>query len=168
MFRNVFTLILAALLLQACSTVYTPKEYSFDTDSIPAFALKGNLTITGSQTSTDTIEVYKYGPTSISSNLKVINEMFVRQANAEQAKRARKQAGSDKSIDIKVASISSVAAFYHFNSSMVFQVKLGSGVIINKTVEHSSAGVQSDLDGCIADGVMALFKDVKVQDYLAQ
>jgi len=58
-----------------------------------------------------------------------------------------------------------------FSPKMSFEVTLGNGEVIRKSVNHTShtSGVLvQDLNGCIAEGVIALLNDPAVKAYQAQ
>ncbi len=50
---------------------------------------------------------------------------------------------------------------------MSFVAKLGNGEVVTKTVRHTSGVLLQDLNGCIADGVVALLNDETLRAYLA-
>ena len=51
---------------------------------------------------------------------------------------------------------------------MDYEVKLGNGEVIKKHVTHGSGDVRQNLNGCIAEGVIHLFKDDKVKACLGK
>ena len=75
---------------------------------------------------------------------------------------------NSKIIALRVDSLESDSHVVYFKSQMRFQVTLGDGEVINLTAAHASNSAVSDLNGCIADSVAALFKDPKVLAYLAK
>lgn len=162
-------LAIALLLLQACAVTLKPTDYDFQEDQIQPFNLSGKLAVINGQPSSERIAVYTYGPTNIYSDLKSLTDLMVRQTLAQAQKRGMaKSGGSEKSIELKILTIKSEAAFFHFNSKMEYQVKLGNGDVFTKKVEHSSGDVKQDVNGCVADGVIDLLQDDKVKAYLAQ
>ena len=158
------------LLLQACGTVeYKPTEYPLRAGLIPPFNVAGDVQVSNGQASTDTVTVYSYGPTSMSSNLRAITEAMVQQTRGEIAKNGRvTRGGKPKTVELKVNSLVSEYGFMVFNAKLQFQAKLGNGEIINKTVPHRSGIALQNLNGCIAESVMMLLKDEKVLAYLGR
>ncbi len=161
-------LLAAAFLLQACGVQqYKPTEFPLRPGTIQPFDVKGAATVNNGQPATDEVIVYSYVGQKLASNLNAITETMVQQARSEIAKNGRAAAGRPKTIELKVNSLVSNYVFAFWKSSMQYQVKLGNGQTIEKTVTHGSGMVFQDLNGCIAEGVMNLLKDEKVLAYLA-
>ena len=168
MFRTLALVVLCCL-IQACSVPLKVEEYKYEDKHIAEFDLKGNLAVTSGKPSSEQIKVYSHRGMSITSDLNSLTDIMVRQTIDQAKKRGRvKAGGSAKSIELKILSILSEQSFYHTNSKMSYQVKLGNGDSFTKGVEHSSMNAHQDLTGCIADGVIALLQDEKVKAYLAQ
>lgn len=162
--------LLCIFLLQACGTVaFTPTAYPLRDGLIPSFPVVGTTTIQNNQPSTAQAIVYSHSGTTLVSNLNVITAMMVQQASDELHKNGKISGGTQgKSIALKVNSLLSDAAFYHFNSKIQFEAALGNGIVISKEVTHSSMDIRQDLNGCIAEGVMKLFNDPQLLAYLAK
>ncbi len=160
----------SVLLLQACGTVeYKPTEYPLRDGLIPPFNVVGDVQVSNGQPSTDTVIVYSYGPTSMSSNLRAITETMVQQTRGEIAKNGRvSRGGKPKTIALKVNSLLSEYGIMVFNSKLQFQAKLGNGETVERTVPHRSGIVQQNLNGSIAESVMTLLRDQKVLAYLGR
>jgi hypothetical protein len=157
----------AALTLSACGTLpFEPVEYPLRAGLISSFPAKGQATVVNAQPSTDQIIVYSYGGSKLASNLHAITEVMVTQAQKEIAKAAQPAAGTPKTIELTVNSLRSTYVAFFWNSKMEFVAKLGDGQVLTKTVLHSSGVLALDLDGCIAEGVLALLNDEKVRAYL--
>lgn len=167
--RKKLLIVLGVLLLQACGTrPFTPAEYPLDADLIPAFNVNGQVTITNAQPSTDPFIVYSYGGSKLSSDLHAITSVMTLQAIEELHKHGHMQGGTKaKTIDLKVNSLVSDYKFFYWSSNLQLEAKLGNGQVLDLTVPHSSGVLAQDLDGCIAESVMTLFKNDKVKAYLA-
>jgi hypothetical protein len=162
--------IAAALLLTACGTLpFTPAQYPIRDGLISSMPVSGQARFVNAQTSTAPVTVYSYGGTSLSSDLHSITEVMADQASEEVRKASQPAAGPAKTIDLKVNSlVSEYAIAFHWKSKLDFEAHLGNGEVIKMTVNHSSGVLQQDLDGCIAQAVMALLNDEKLRAYLAQ
>jgi hypothetical protein len=105
----------------------------------------------------------------MNSDLQTITATMVQQATGELAKNGHKtDAGKPKTIELKVNSLVTEYIAFFWKNEIRFQAKLGDGNVVDKTVPHSSGSPLQDLNGCIAEGVMALFNDEKVRAYLAR
>lgn len=164
-----YLLILAALFVSGCGTMrFAPTEYPLRDGLIAPIPVKGETQVTNVQTQTGPVIVYSYGGSKLSSDLKSITEVMVEQTSKELAKAARPTAGAPKTIELKVNSLLSKYAVFHWNSNLNFDAKLGNGEVISMTVPHTSGILQQDLNGCIAESVMKLLNDQRVRAYLAQ
>ena len=166
----VVTAIATALLLSACGTSpYIPTEYPLRSGLISTITVKGQTKITNSQLIGDPVIVFSAtGIGKRSSDLRSITEIMVQQANKELDKAAQRTGGGSKIIELKVNSLVSEHASYHFNSTLNFEAKLGNGEVITKTVLHTSGFLLQDLNGCIAESVMTLLNDKNLRAYLSQ
>jgi hypothetical protein len=161
---------LSAVILSGCGTIaFTPTEYSLRDGAIPTFDVAGAVAISNAQPSADPVVVYSYMGTKLSSDLKAITEVMVQQASKELQKNGHPAGGkASKSMSLKVNSLlSEYTNAFFWKSNIQFQATLGDGQVINLTVPHKSGVLQQDLNGCIAEGVMVLFKDARVKAYLA-
>lgn len=164
-----YLLILAALCLSGCGTMsFKPTEYPLRDGLIAPMAVSGQTQVINEQSQTRPVIVYSYGGTQLSSDLHSITEVMVQQTSEELAKAARPTPGPPKTIELKVNSLLSKYAVFHWNSNLNFDAKLGNGEIISMTVPHTSGILAQDLDGCIAESVMKLLNDQRVRAYLAQ
>ncbi len=164
-----YLLLLAAISLTACGTrPYLPTEYALRDGLIAPIAVNGQAQVSNGQAKTGPVTVYSYGGTQLSSDLKSITEVMVQQTRKELGKAARPAAGSPKTIEVRVDSLLTEYAFFHWNSNLKFEAKLGDGKIVAMTVPHTSGSVIQDLNGCIAESVMTLLNDPRVRTYLAQ
>lgn len=163
--------ILSILLLAGCGTrPFTPTEYPLDAALIQPFNVDGQVTITNAQPSTDPIILSSYAGNSLSSDLHAITSVMTLQAIEELGKHGHVIGKTKtKSIDLKVLSLlSKYNNFFVWNSSIQFEAKLGDGEVIPFTVPHSSGILAQDLNGCIAEGVLTMYKNDKVLAYLAK
>lgn len=159
----------AALLLSACGTLpYTPAEYPLRDGLISPMPVKGQASVANAQPSSGPVIVYSYGGSKLSSDLRSITEVMVQQTNKELAKAAQSSGGEPKTVELKVNSLVSKYAVFHWNSTLEFEAKLGNGEVIAKTVPHTSGVLLQDLNGCIAESVMTLLNDEKLRKYLAE
>ena len=161
--------VLAVVFLQACGTrPFTPTEYPLRAGLIQTMDVRGNVKIDNGQPSKERVIVYSYGGTMLDSDLNLITAVMVKQAAGELAKNSQPAAaGAAKSIELKVDSLLSEYIAFFWKSKMRFHVKLGNGEVIEMNVAHSSGSLHQDLNGCIADAVVALYKNDKVRAYLA-
>lgn len=159
----------AAVLLSACGTMpYTPSEYPLRDGLISSFPAKGPTSVVNAQPSNNPVIVYSYGGSKLSSDLRSITDVMVQQTNKELTKAAQPSAGEAKTVELKVNSLVSKYAVFHWNSTLSFEAKLGNGEVITKTVPHTSGVLLQDLNGCIAESVMMLLNDAKLRAYLAE
>lgn len=163
-----YLLVLAALFLSGCGTLpFTPAEYPLRDGLIAPMPMHGSAQVTNGQPQTASVIVYSYGGTKLSSDLHSITEVMVQQTSKELAKAAQPAPGASKTIEIKVNSLLSKYAGFHWNSKLSFDAKLGNGEVVSMTVPHTSGVLQQDLNGCIAESVMKLLNDERVRAYLA-
>jgi hypothetical protein len=135
---------------------------------LPSFDVKGTVTIANLQTTSAPTIVYSYGGTKLSSDFETITQVMVQQANEELQKNGRSSTGGDaKTVGIKVTSLVSEYIAFFWKSHIDFQVTLGNGQTFTITAHHASGVVDQDIDGCIAEGVIALFADQRLKSYLA-
>ena len=161
--------IFAALCLSGCGTMqFTPSEYPLRAGLIAPLSVSGHTEILNGQPQTGPVIVYSYGGTKLSSDLRSITEVMVKQTSEELSKAASPAAGTPKTIELKVNSLISEYSVFHWNSNLSFEAKLGSGEVISMVVPHTSGVLQQDLNGCIAESVMKLLNDQRVRAYLAQ
>jgi hypothetical protein len=152
----------------SCGTLaYKPQEYPLRDGLIEPLKVAGDVQINNAQPSKDQAIVYSYGGTKLASNYHDITEVMVEQTKKELNKHTgEKVSGGAKNIDISVNYLLSTYKIMHWNSEIRFTVKLGNGEVVNKTVTHGSGGLLQDLNGCIAEAVIYLFKDEKVRAYI--
>ncbi len=168
--RHAIASLLLTVLLTGCGTIaFTPTEYPLRDGLIPAFDVAGAVKISNAQPSTEPVIVYSFGGSQLSSDLKAITEVMVQQANKELQKNGHPKTGAfaAKSISIKVNSLLSRYIAFYWKSTIEFEATFGNGQTITLTVPHSSGILQQDLNGCIAEGVLTLFRDERVKAYLA-
>jgi len=164
-----YLLILATLALSGCGTMpFAPAEYPLRDGLIAPMPVSGQAQITNAQPQTAPVIVYSYGGTKLSSDLRSITDVMVQQTNKELSKAAQPTPGAAKTIELKVNSLLSKYAGFHWNSNLSFDAKLGNGEVVSMTVPHTSGILQQDLNGCIAESVMMLLNDQRVRTYLAQ
>lgn len=163
-------LLIIVSLLNACGRNYTPKEYAPKKGLIPTFDVKGSVSFSNTQPSKDIIAVYSEMGSKATSNLNLITQALVNQAANEIKKNGVVKAGTtNKTIAIKVTHILCSYKTFFFKSTMTYSCTLGNGKQFDKTVQHGSgSSLDQDLNGCIAEGVIELFKDKTVQEYLAE
>lgn len=164
-----YLLLLAVLLLSGCGTVkFTPTEYPLRDGLIAPMPVHGEVHVTNAQSQTGPVIVYSYGGSKLSSDLHSITEVMVQQTTKEIAKASIPADGSAKSIELKVNSLLSKYAGFHWNSHLSFEARLGNGEVVTMTVPHTSGLLAQDLNGCIAESVMKLLNEPRVRAYLAQ
>lgn len=171
MHRFAWLVLLSAGLLQGCGTMaFTPSEYPLRDGLVPKVDVKGSVAIENAQPATGQVIVYSYGGSKLGSDLKSITEVMVQQARKELEKNGQKKGGTEqKTIALKVNSLlSKYSNMFFWRSKMDFEAKLGDGTVVRSSVPHSSGVLAQDLNGCIAEGVIYLFKDPQVQAYLAK
>lgn len=167
---NKFMPVLAVLLMTSCGAIqFTPREYPVGQGMIPRLDLNGKVQVSNAQPSVDQAVVYSYGGTQLVTTLKALTQSMVLQAQKEiEANGLQKPGGAPKTLDLKIDSMLSKYAVFHCNSIMKFTARLGNAKVIEKTVEHTGAVAQQDINGNIADGVVQLLSDPAVKAYLAE
>ena len=156
------------VIVAGCGTVdFTPQAYPLRDGVIPPFDYAGEVTITNAQPATDEVLVYNYMGSKLASNLNAITAVMVGQAKWELKKNGKALSGTAKTMALEVDSLLSVYQAFFWKSQMHFHVTLGNGEVIEMNVPHSSGVLSQDLNGCIAEGVIALFNDARVKAYLA-
>ena len=164
-----YLLLLAALFLSGCGTMkFTPTEYPLRDGLIAPMPVHGEVHVANAQPQTAPVIVYSYGGSKLSSDLHTITEVMVQQTTKEIAKASIPADGSAKTIELKVNSLLSEYAVFHWNSHLNFEARLGNGEVVTMTVPHTSGILAQDLNGCIAESVMKLLNDPQVRAYLAQ
>lgn len=164
------SIIAAAMFLQACGpTKFNPPIHELKATSIPDFPVKGAVSISNKQPDTNPVIIHSYVGVSLESDYKSVTDTFVSQAKAELLRHGQPTtSGQPKSIGLKVTYLNSRYIAFFWKGTMTFTVNLGNGESFSMTVKHGTgAGAQQDLSGSIADGVVALFKDPRVKQYLA-
>lgn len=161
-------IVVAALCLSGCGTLpFTPTEYPLRAGLIAPMPVHGQTEVSNGQPQTEPVIVYSYGGTKLSSDLRSITEVMVQQTSKELSKAAQPAPGDPKTMEIKVNSLLSKYAGFHWNSNLNFDATLGNGEVVSMTVPHTSGILQQDLNGCIAESVMTLLNDQRVRTYLA-
>jgi len=155
-------------LLSGCGTLdFKPAEYPLRDGLIPPFNVAGTVAVSNAQPADGQFIVYSYGGTELASNLKAITDVMVEQARKELQKNGMPAAGAQKAIALKVNSLVSRYGYAMFwRSSIQFEAALGNGQVLSFDVPHTSGSVHQNLNGNIAEGVMALLKDERVRAYL--
>ena len=168
MYYKYLGLILLSLNLFGCGTMaYTPQENPLRDGVIDPLSVSGEVQINNNQPSKDKVIVYSYGGSALESNYNDITQVMVEQAGKELKKNGSFQnTANNKTIDISVTHLLSVYKFFYWNSELHFTATLGNGEIIEKIVKHGSGDLRQDLNGCIAEAVIYLFKDERVKEYL--
>ncbi|NVJ66472.1 MAG: hypothetical protein HWE16_08275 [Gammaproteobacteria bacterium] len=167
---KILVVIFSVFALQACGTFkFQPQEYPLRDGLIPQMKVVGNVKVSNVQESKEPTIVYSYGGSKLESNYFDITEVMVNQARKELIKNGEIIASPlDKSIDLKVNFLESQYKVFHWKSEIRFTVTLGNGDSFDMVTNHGSGVLQQDLNGCIAEAVMNLFKNQRVRDYLAQ
>ncbi|HEY1029422.1 MAG TPA: hypothetical protein VGE28_17560 [Pseudomonas sp.] len=157
-------------LLTGCGTVpFDPPVFELAPSKIADFPVSGAVSIENAQPSKEPTILHSQGGTRLQSNYYQVTQTLVTQARFELARHGRLAAGKDKRIELKVSHLESRYIFFYWKGSMTFTVSLGDGQRFEMSVNHATgASPQQDLSGTIADGVVALFKDQRVLDYLAR
>lgn len=137
---------------------------------IQNFPVVGNVSDNNLQESKEPAIIHSYGGTKYQSNYFEITKTMVEQAKFELARHGTgNTTEKEKSIGLKVTHLNSKYIAFFWRGTMTYTVSLGNGEQFELTVKHGTgAGPVQDLGGSIADGVVALYKDEKVQKYLAE
>lgn len=156
-------------MLTGCGTVpFDPPVFELAASKIADFPVSGTVTIENAQPSTEPAILHSQSGTRLQSNYHEVTKTMVTQARFELARHGKARQGNDKQIDLKVTHLESRYIFFYWKGTMTFMVSLGDGQRFEMTVNHATgASAQQDLSGSIADGVVALYKDGRVLDYLA-
>lgn len=157
------------VIVTGCGTMaYQPQEYPLRDDLIAPLAVTGDVQFNNVQASKEQAIVYSYAGSKLASNYHDITQVMVEQARKELGKHTKtKTPGAAKKIDISVNYLLSIYKIMHWNSEIRFTAKLGNGEVIDKRVTHGSGVLLQDLNGCIAEAVIELFKDEKVRAYIS-
>lgn len=163
-------LLLGVMFLQACGTrPFTPSVYELRDNVIPPFNVAGEVRIVNAQASTDPAIVYSYAGMKLATNYQTVTATLIEHAERELKKNGRMSGnGAAKTIELKVTSLRSKYIAFFWKSKMAVEVKLGDGKVVNLDVTHGSADIAQDLNGCIAEGAIVLFKNETVKAYLAK
>ncbi|AWI08955.1 hypothetical protein [Ereboglobus luteus] len=163
-------LLVAIICLSGCGTrPYTPTEYKLRDGVIPLLSVAGDTSIINGLSETNKVRVYEFIGVNLTSNYKDITQLMVDQAKKELAKNTQtKTAGKPKTIEIQVTYLKSEYQMMWWKSELRYTAVLGGSEKIEKVVRHGSGQVIQDLNGCIADAVVDLLKDIKVVAYLAE
>ena len=168
--KKLITFIALALCLVGCGTSqFVPQEYPLRAGLIPSLNVNGIVVINNDQNSKDPAIVYSYMGTKLATNYNKVTEVMVVQAAKELKNNAIvKNSPIKKSINIKVNYLLSTYGIMYWKSELKYTAALGNGKTINKVVTHGSGVLIQDLDGCISESVIDLFKDETVKAYLAE
>jgi len=161
--------VFGALVLQGCGTLtYTPTEWPIKDGAIERLDVAGSVSFVNAQPSTEEAIVYSYGGTQLGTTYHAVTALMTRQAEKELKKNSgASRSGQPKTIELKVTQLKSIYIAFFWKSNMEYEARLGNGEVLNKSVKHGSGDVRQDLNGCIAEGVIDLFKDPRVKEYLA-
>lgn len=160
---------LAGLILVGCTTPYQPQEYTLRAGLIPTVKVLGDVKIKNAQPSRETAIVYSYMGSKLSSNYNAITQVMVGQVQRELKKNGSfTPSSADKSISIRVDYLRSKYRAMYWVSKLSYTATLGNGQTLNKQVRHRSGLLYQDLNGCIADASLSLFRDENVINYLKQ
>ena len=159
----------ALLVLAGCGTMaFQPAEYPLRDGLVTAFPVNGEVAVKNDQPSTAQAIVYSYGGSKLASNLNAITEVMTQQTRKELQKAGTPAGpGAAKSIALKVTVLLSEYVVFSWKSHIEFEARLGDGQTLSFKVPHASGVLAQDLNGCIAEGVMALLKDARVKAYLS-
>ena len=162
-------IVFGALVLQGCGTLaFTPQEWPIKEGVISHLDVAGNVSFENGQASTEPAIVYSYGGTKLGTTYNAITALMADQASKELKKNGSPvRAGAPKKIELKVTMLESHYIAFFWKSSMDYEAKLGNGQVIKRHVTHGSGSVHQDLNGCIAEGVIDLYRDEQVKAYLS-
>lgn len=169
MLKKLLVISAFALTLQACGTVaFNPPVHALAAHKIQDFEVTGTVKIDNEQVSDTPVILHSYGGTKLQSNYKEVTNTMVSQANAELERHGKSNnQGAEKRIGLKVTHLHSNYIAFFWKGSMTYTVTLGESESFDLTVNHSTGmNAQQNLSGAIADGVVALFHDNRVQAYL--
>jgi len=161
--------IFGALVLQGCGTMaYTPEEWQIKEGVIPRLDVAGSVSFENGQTSTEPTIVYSYGGSKLQTTYNAITALMTNQAGKELKKNSNPvRSGQPKKIELKVTMLESTYIAFYWKSTMDYEARLGNGQVIKRHVNHGSGSLYQDLNGCIAEGVIDMFRDEKVKAYLS-
>jgi hypothetical protein len=169
MYYRLPALLLFALLTGCGTIAFDPPVFELASSKIADFPVRGTVTIENAQPATEPVILHSQSGIRLQSNYHEVTKTMVTQARFELARHGKVGSGSDKKIDLKVTHLESRYIFFYWKGTMTFTVSLGDGQRFDMTVNHATgASAQQDLSGSIADGVVALYKDQRVLDYLAR
>ena len=156
--------------LSGCGTrPYTPSEYMLRDGVIPTLNVKGDVVIDNTQSNNAEVLVYEYAGSNLASNYKDITQLMVEQTKKELEKNTKnKTEGTQKKIELQVTYLKSTYQIMWWKSELRYTAVLGGSDRVEKIVHHGSGNLIQDLNGCIADAVVDLLNDAKVQAYLAE
>jgi hypothetical protein len=156
------------VLAQACATTYVPAEFDFDKPAVPTIDVRGSVTFTNAQSSTDRVSVSSYGGMTADTDYHAITEVMVKDASRLLRDNQRSLGGdTPKTIALKVSFLQTRYIAFFWKSTMRFTAVLGTGVVISKEVTNAGPDAIHDLNGCIAQGVIQLVNDPGVRAYLS-
>jgi hypothetical protein len=168
--RYIMLALFCVIGLSACGNrAFKPTEYPLRNGLIPTLSLAGPVTVTNAQPATVPVVISSYAGNGLTASLNAITEVMVQQTQKEVVKNGH-LTGNDvpKTITLRVDSLRSNYIAFYFKSQLDFEATLGDGEVIRQTVHHASGVLPQDLDGCIAESVMALLNDSRVKNYLAR
>jgi hypothetical protein len=164
--RQLLALFLLALALPCAAVEYHPSIYPLRAGLVVPLHVAGNVSIVNAQPkSTDEI-VYKYSFAKMTGTMHDVTQTMADQTRMELGLKEQAAAPADKTIELKVNSLLSKYKFFSWASNMQFEARLGDGTVITKDVPHASGVLIQDLNGCIAEGVIALLADPQVRAYI--
>ena len=164
--RQLFALLLLALALPCAATEYHPSIYPLRPGIVAPLNVAGTVSIVNAQPSTTTEIVYKYSFAKMTGTMHDVTQVMADQTRMELALKDQTATATDKTIELKVNSLLSKYKFFSWSSNMQFEARLGDGTVITKDVPHASGILIQDLNGCIAEGVIALLSDAQVRAYI--
>jgi hypothetical protein len=164
--RKILALFLLILTLPCVAVEYHPSIYPLRPGLVAPLHVAGNVSIVNVQPSTTVEIVYKYSFAKMTGTMHDVTQTMTDQTRQELGLKDQATTPGDKTIELKVNSLLSKYKFFSWASHMQFEAKLGDGTVITKDVPHASGVLIQDLNGCIAEGVIALLADPQVRAYI--
>jgi hypothetical protein len=167
---NKLVLLSLVILLPACMTHnFVPKEYVLKDGRISQFPVAGTVQVNNLQPNDEKTILFSAGSTW-EGDYKSITEHLRWQLDKEiQKNGVKKSSASQKTIGVKVTSLSGIKGKVNFSAAMNFTVTLGNGEILEKHVTVGGPGnVWRKFNGAFVWGVIEILKDEKVKKYLSE
>lgn len=165
MMRICFLLGLTVALAACGPSKYIAEEYPVDNQNVPAFDVKGEVSVTNGYASSKSTPIMG----GMSGDLKQITEVFAKQLETEIRQNGNKSGGAAKTIEARVTGMKGNNRFVYLEGAVDIELTLGNGETVTFHKKNGSpANIWRALNGALNKAVIEALADPKIKGYLAE